>query len=56
MRIEDGRCVALVALGDRALCAIYDRRPTICRDLERGSPACEAEIVRKGPVLPMSPG
>jgi Fe-S-cluster containining protein len=44
MRIEDGRCAAL----NGTLCAIYEERPEICRALERGSPACEAEILRKG--------
>lgn len=28
-------------------CAIYERRPTVCRDLERGSPACEGELALK---------
>lgn len=53
MRIELGRCVALERRGARLACAIYERRPEVCRALERGSPACEAEIARKGPVLPM---
>ena len=52
MRMRDGRCAAL-QVADRARCTIYERRPAVCRDLERGSPACEAEIVRKGPVLPI---
>lgn len=56
MRLEGGRCAALVrAPGDRVLCAIYDRRPAICRELGRGSPACEAEIARKGPALRVLP-
>src|SRR5689334_7994445 len=48
MRIERadgiGRCIALAldATGTFA-CTIYDRRPAVCRDLERGSPACEGE-------------
>jgi Fe-S-cluster containining protein len=29
-------------------CSIYERRPTTCRTLERGSAACEAERERKG--------
>jgi Fe-S-cluster containining protein len=51
MRIEDGRCAALVRQGDRYACAIYDRRPEVCRSLERGSPECEGEIAIKGPRL-----
>jgi uncharacterized protein len=53
MRIErtagPGRCAALVV--DPAtgtfLCSVYDRRPGVCRDLARGSPACEGERVTK---------
>ncbi|UJR78445.1 YkgJ family cysteine cluster protein [Sandaracinus amylolyticus] len=48
MRIEHGRCVALEARRDgRFACRIYERRPAVCRELERGSPACDAEITRK---------
>lgn len=51
MRIEGGRCAALGRGPDRRFaCGIYERRPAICRDLARGSPACEAEIIRKLPV------
>ena len=54
MRMQAGRCVALVEEpapdgGVWYVCAIYERRPQVCRDLERGSPACEAERIRKGP-------
>lgn len=49
MRIEGAegvrRCAALVV--DEAagtfLCSIYERRPTVCRELERASGACEGE-------------
>lgn len=44
-------CAALAF--DRATqtfaCTIYERRPQVCRDLERGSPACEGELATKGP-------
>ena len=36
-------CAALRIEGGRFLCAIYERRPATCRDLERGGPACAAE-------------
>lgn len=38
-------CVALVVdpRDGTFLCKIYDRRPAICRDLARGSGACEGE-------------
>jgi Fe-S-cluster containining protein len=48
MRIVDGHCVALRI--DRSagfLCSVYDRRPQICRDLERGSPQCAGELAEK---------
>jgi len=49
MKIEDGHCSALVI--DREartfLCKIYEQRPTICRELERGSPQCEGELALK---------
>jgi Fe-S-cluster containining protein len=51
MRMTEGRCAALAIDADRALCSIYERRPSVCRELERGSPACEAEILRKGSPL-----
>jgi Fe-S-cluster containining protein len=49
----DGDCVALVRepAENRVTCGIYDRRPDLCRALERGSPACEAELARKRPEL-----
>jgi hypothetical protein len=52
MRIEHdgaaepiGRCAALTidARDGSYLCSIYDRRPDVCRALERGSPACDGE-------------
>lgn len=55
LRMVDGHCAALrirpaVSDGSRAVqfeCAIYEHRPQTCRDLGRGSPACEAEWLRK---------
>lgn len=52
MRMEGGHCAAL-AIDRRAggaaqyTCAIYERRPQICRDLARGSPECAGEIAEK---------
>lgn len=45
-----GRCAALVidASSGTFLCSVYERRPQVCRDLERGSPACEGERHAKG--------
>ena len=55
MRMVEGHCAALViepanaatGASARFVCAIYERRPQTCRDLGRGSPACEAEWERK---------
>lgn len=52
LRMEQGHCAALrtsgAPAGQRAyFCTIYERRPRICRELEQGSPQCEAECVRK---------
>ena len=50
MRMRDGHCAALevrAATGEY-FCTIYERRPGICRELGRGSAACEAEREMKG--------
>lgn len=52
LRMERGRCAALEVRespgrGREFFCTIYERRPQVCRDLARGSPECEAEIVLK---------
>lgn len=45
LRTQGGRCAALARDGaGRFACTIYERRPQVCRDLERGSPACDAAI------------
>lgn len=50
MRIEDGRCAALVIdpRARRFTCAIYEMRPDVCRSLERGTGACLGERQEKG--------
>jgi hypothetical protein len=56
MRMVAGQCAALAvrvqadgAAGEREFfCTVYERRPQVCRDLERGSPQCEGEIALKG--------
>jgi Fe-S-cluster containining protein len=58
MRIEHagaeppvGRCAALVVdpVTGTYLCSVYERRPEVCRALERGGPACAAEHSAKRP-------
>lgn len=49
MRMEDGHCAALVydPNAGQYLCSIYERRPDVCRWLERGSGHCAAERSEK---------
>ncbi|MES2695436.1 MAG: YkgJ family cysteine cluster protein [Verrucomicrobiota bacterium] len=54
MRRVDGHCAALAVREDGCggadfFCTVYESRPQICRDLERGSPQCAGEIVMKVP-------
>jgi len=51
MRMDPaGHCAALVIDAKRGLfaCSVYERRPTICRTLERGSAECDGERALKG--------
>lgn len=41
------RCAALDVVGGSSSCRVYAKRPQVCRDLERGSPACEGELLTK---------
>jgi uncharacterized protein len=49
MLIADGRCAALTVEREtsRFPCAIYEHRPSICRDLARCSPPCFFEHATK---------
>lgn len=49
MRMEGGHCAALLVdvAARRFVCSVYEQRPQACRDLERGSPACLAELEQK---------
>jgi Fe-S-cluster containining protein len=51
MRMENGHCAALVHDGSAWSCTVYEVRPATCRELERGSPQCEAEIERKSELV-----
>mgnify|MGYP005820382823 CR=1 FL=1 len=49
MRMEGGHCAALeITEGGRFVCSVYAARPATCRELERGGPACQAELATKG--------
>lgn len=52
LRMTDGHGAALAIRrradgGPEYFCTVYDRRPQICRDLDRGSPSCAGEISAK---------
>src|SRR5690242_14554435 len=42
MMMQNGHCAAL-RIGARFSCSIYEQRPDVCRELERGTPACVEE-------------
>ncbi len=50
MQMIDGHCAGLAIdmVRRRFVCSVYETRPQTCRDLARGSPACEGEIATKG--------
>ena len=53
LKMVDGHCAALVVdpETEQFVCSAYEVRPTICRELERGSSQCEAErYEREGAV------
>jgi uncharacterized protein len=56
MKMAGGHCAALLldAASGRFVCRVYELRPAPCRELERGSPQCEAEIALKGDRPPRS--
>jgi hypothetical protein len=52
MRMDDGHCLALQITTPRGqppvfFCAIYAKRPQVCRDLARGKAACQTELNAK---------
>jgi len=52
MRMEEGHCLALQVTTHRGqppvfFCAVYERRPQVCRDLARGKSACKVELQAK---------
>ncbi len=54
LKMTAGHCAALElrpATGEY-FCTLYDRRPQLCRDLGRGTPACAGERAAKAPRPP----
>lgn len=57
MRMSGGHCAALqirrseTGGGTTFFCSIYERRPEICRALERGSPECLGELETKAAAI-----
>jgi len=57
MACDGDRCLALVGfIGEATHCAIYDRRPTVCRDCMPGDDACNMAREHYGldPIEPAS--
>jgi Fe-S-cluster containining protein len=58
MRMTDGHCAALKIepASGRFFCSAYATRPDTCRDLARGSGACQGELAAKAarPVLALT--
>jgi Fe-S-cluster containining protein len=54
MHIANGHCAGLAIdpVTERFTCTVYDHRPTICRELDRGSPACAGERATKADRRP----
>jgi Fe-S-cluster containining protein len=48
LRMVDGACAALKREKTGVSCSVYRDRPTVCRDLERGSSACHAARKARG--------
>lgn len=49
MAMRDGHCAALVVDTARGTftCSVYELRPRVCRELDRGSPECAGERATK---------
>jgi Fe-S-cluster containining protein len=45
--MQRGHCAQLQVSGETLGCGIYAARPSVCRDLDRGSPLCLSERVHK---------
>jgi hypothetical protein len=58
LRMSEGHCAALEIrngpAGPDFFCTVYDRRPQVCRDLERGSPECFGERDTKAAAVAAS--
>ncbi len=57
MKMTGGHCAALELRRTpdnrpEFFCTVYERRPQVCRDLERGSPQCEGERAAKSDRVP----
>lgn len=47
LKMVDGRCAELQHQEGDWVCSIYKNRPAVCRQLQRGSPACLTERALK---------
>ena len=46
MLAEQGHCIALRQAGEHYLCSIYEHRPQLCRDFQRGCDTCQSVVER----------
>ena len=49
MRQEQGHCIALHQHGEHWLCSIYEQRPRLCREFERGCEVCRTVVAQRHP-------
>lgn len=50
MRMQDDHCAALTAKDGKFTCSVYERRPFLCSELERGGDGCLAALERVRPL------
>jgi Fe-S-cluster containining protein len=49
LRMEAGHCIALRQDGERWLCSVYEIRPGLCREFERGCDTCRTVVQLRHP-------
>jgi len=51
MRKKEGHCIALVQVGEHWQCSIYEQRPGLCREFERGCGTCRTLVPLRHPRM-----
>jgi hypothetical protein len=49
-------CAALSVQNGRYVCTVYERRPFLCREFERGGPCCDLDREQRASVTELKPG